>query len=265
MLRKDDKLLNRLDLQKIIAHCKGDYHIELLEETDSTNRRLRQAAEGGAPEGTVIFALHQTAGKGRMGRSFFSPAGSGLYFSILLRPQAMADGMKITAAAGVAVAEAVKEILGIELAIKWVNDLYLGNKKVCGILAESAMDADGNFNYCVVGIGLNVFEPQCWEDALDQIAGALLPQARENVMEPLAAAILDRFFDWYQKLSDPRLMEAYRSRSFLQGKRVTAVRGNERIKGVVQGISDEGELLLQTESGEVLTICSGEVRLEDYR
>lgn len=259
------RTLNRLDLQKIIAHCKGDYHIELLEETDSTNRRLRKVAERGAPEGSVLFALHQTAGKGRMGRSFFSPAGSGLYFSILLRPQAMADGMKITAAAGVAVAEAVQEVLGIDLSIKWVNDLYWGNKKVCGILAESAMDGKGGFDYCILGIGLNVFEPQHWEDALDQIAGALLPETRENVMEPLAAAILDRFFGWYPKLSDPQLMDAYRSRSFLQGKRVTAVRGESRTVGVVQGISDEGELLLQTDDGELLAICSGEVRLEDYR
>ncbi len=259
------RTLNRLDLQKIIAHCKGEYHIELLEETDSTNRRLRQAAESGALEGLVLFALHQTAGKGRMGRNFFSPAGSGLYFSILLRPQAMADGMKITAAAGVAVAQAVRDILGIELSIKWVNDLYLGNKKVCGILAESVMDGKGGFDYCILGIGLNVFEPQYWEDALDQIAGALLPEMRENVMEPLAAAILDRFFDWYPELSDPRLMEEYRSRSFLQGKRVTAVRGDTRTVGVVQGISDEAELLLQTEDGELLAICSGEVRLEDYR
>ena len=252
-------------LQKIIARCKGDYHIELLEETDSTNSYLRQKAEGGAPEGSVVFALHQTAGKGRMGRSFFSPAGSGLYFSILLRPQAMADGMKITAAAGVAVAQAVKEILDIDLSIKWVNDLYLGNKKVCGILAESAMDGKGNFDYCILGIGLNVFEPQCWEEDLDRIAGALLTQKQECVMELLAAAILDRFFGWYQTLSAPQLMEEYRNRSFLQGKRVTAVRGNERIKGVVQGISDDGELLLQTAEGEMRMLCSGEVRLEDYR
>lgn len=239
--------------------------MELLEETDSTNLQLRLRAEAGAPEGTVLFALRQRAGKGRLGRSFFSPAGSGLYFSVLLRPQAMADGMKITAAAAVAVAQAVQEVLGIGLAIKWVNDLYLKDKKVCGILAESALNGKGGFDYCVLGIGLNVFEPQHWEDALDQIAGALLPEYKEEVMERLAAAVLDRLFQWYQNLSDPRLMEEYRSRSFLQGKRVTAARGNERFSGVVQGISDGGELLLQTSEGSVLELCSGEVRLEDYR
>lgn len=254
-----------MDLQKIIAHCKGDYHIELLEETDSTNRQLRKLAEGGAPEGSVLFALHQTAGKGRMGRKFFSPEGSGLYFSILLRPQEIANGMKITAAAGVAVAQAVRDVLGIDLSIKWVNDLYLGNKKVCGILAEGAMDGQGKFNYCILGIGLNVFEPQGWEDGLDQIAGALLHQTKGDVLEVLAAAILERFFDWYQNLSDPQLMEEYRNRSFLQGKRVAAVVGEQRIVGVVEGISDEGELLLKTESGELRALCSGEVRLEDYR
>lgn len=254
-----------MDTQKIIAHSKGEYHIERLEQTDSTNRYLRQKAEGNAPEGSVVFALHQTAGRGRMGRSFFSPEGSGLYFSILLRPQAMADGLKITAAAGVAVAQAVQEVLDIDLSIKWVNDLYLGNKKVCGILAEGAMNAEGGFEYCILGIGLNVFEPKEWQEDLGRIAGALLQEKKEDIMEKLAAAILDRFFAWYQDLSAPQLMEEYRSRSFLQGKKVAAVRGSERLEGVVQGISDEGELLLQTADGSMVALCSGEVRLEDYR
>lgn len=249
----------------IIALAQGDYHIEILPQTDSTNRQLRAMAESGAPQGTVLFAEHQTAGKGRLGRSFFSPQGSGLYFSILLRPQSVVDGLRITAAAGVAVAEAVNEVLGIALKIKWVNDLYYRNKKVCGILAESATTPQGDFAYCILGIGLNVFEPQQSFGELSNIAGALLPEARQGVREALAAAILDRFFGRYADLSAPQLMEEYRSRSFLQGRSVTAARGDERIRGVVAGISEQGELLLTTAAGETLALCSGEVQLEDYR
>ena len=173
--------MNKRTAQKIAQYSKGEYHIAVVDEIDSTNRAVRGMAEADAPEGTVLFAEQQTAGKGRMGRSFFSPAGSGLYFSILLRPQGkVADPLKITAAAGVAVAEAVDAVLGIDLKIKWVNDLYLANKKVCGILAEGAFDEKGGLNYCVLGIGINVFAPKEGFGALEPIAGALAEKPYEE-------------------------------------------------------------------------------------
>lgn len=253
-----------LNATKIAALTQGRYHIKVLQETDSTNARLKAMASEGVPEGTALFALSQTAGRGRMGRSFFSPAGSGLYFSVLLRPQGIADGLKITAAAGVAVAEAVKDVLGIDLSIKWVNDLYLQDKKVCGILAESATDGKGSFAWCVLGIGLNVVAPKEGFGELEPIAGALLKEGKEDLLERLAAGILDRFFDWYGKLNSPALMASYRARSFLQGKTVTALRGEEKLRGTVEGIDDEGALLLRV-GEERLPLQSGEVRLEDYR
>ncbi len=249
---------------KIAALSKGRYHIKVVGETDSTNRQLRELAQEGAPEGTALFACAQTAGRGRLGRNFFSPAGTGLYFSVLLRPQGVADGMKITAAAGVAVVEAVREVLGLALSIKWVNDLYFKNKKVCGILAESAMDSTGGFAWCVLGIGLNVFAPKEGFGDLKEIAGALLEEEQPGVLERLAAAILDRFFDWYARLDSPALMEAYRSRSFLQGKVVTAVRGEEKLRGRVEGIDEDGALLLRVD-GTLCALQSGEVQLEGYR
>lgn len=253
-----------LDALKIAALTEGRYHIKTVAQTDSTNNQLRQEAIEGAPEGTALFAAHQTAGRGRMGRSFFSPEGSGLYFSVLLRPQGVASGMKITAAAGVAVAEAVRDVLGLELSIKWVNDLYYKNRKVCGILAESATDGQGGFAWCVLGIGLNVFAPEGGFGELSSIAGALLDQRQEGILERLAAAILDRFFAWYDKLEEPSLMEAYRSRSFLQGRTVTACRGEQRLRGTVAGIDEDGALLLQI-GEDLIPLQSGEVQLEDYR
>ncbi len=259
--------MNKRTAQKIAQYSKGEYHIAVVDEIDSTNRAVRGMAEADAPEGTVLFAEQQTAGKGRMGRSFFSPAGSGLYFSILLRPQGkVADPLKITAAAGVAVAEAVDAVLGIDLQIKWVNDLYLVNKKVCGILAEGAFDEKGGLNYCVLGIGINVFAPKEGFGALEPIAGALAEKPYEGDLRArLAAMVLDRFFDWYSRLEEGALMEQYRRRSYLQDRWVTALRGEERIYGRVVGIREDGALLLEEENGASHAFLSGEVRLEDYR
>lgn len=238
--------------------------IETVPVIDSTNRAVKELAEQGKPEGYVLFAEQQTAGRGRLGRSFFSPPGSGLYFSVLLRPK-NADPLKITVAAGVAVARAVQQVLGIELQIKWVNDLYLNRKKVCGILAEGSLSEQG-LDYCVLGIGLNVFAPEGGFGEWQKIAGSLLNETPDNgVRGRLAAAILHHFFALYNDLGDPALLAEYRRRSYLQGKTVTAVRGAERFRATVVGIGEEAELLLQKENGEQLAFSSGEVQLEDYR
>lgn len=230
---------------------------------DSTNRALKEQAAEGAPEGTVLLADRQTAGRGRMGRSFYSPAGCGLYFSVLLRPKA-ADPLKITVVAGVAVAQAVKRVFGIELKIKWVNDLYLGDRKVCGILAEGAANENG-LEWCVLGIGLNVYTPDEGFGELKNIAGALLEQEPCDRRAELAAEILHCIFELYQDLGDPGILEEYRRRSYLQDKTVTAHRGDEVFEGKVIGIGDGAELLLQRRDGTIVPLSSGEVRLENYR
>ncbi|MBQ6824868.1 MAG: biotin--[Clostridia bacterium] len=228
---------------------------------DSTNRVVKERAEAGEPEGLVYFAEAQTAGRGRLGRSFFSPAGSGLYFSVLLRPKGI-DPLKITVLAGVAVARAAEEVLGLDLQIKWVNDLYYKNKKVCGILAEGALSA-GGLDYCVLGIGVNVFAPPAGFGELDAIAGALVEGAPENTLRGrLAASILNHFFALYERQES--VLEEYRRRSYLQGKTVTAVRGNQRFPAKVVGIGEDYALLLETAEG-ILALSSGEVQLEDYR
>lgn len=252
--------------QAILASAKGDYRLTVVPVIGSTNMVLRTMAREGAPEGTVLVAEQQTAGRGRMGRAFFSPSGSGLYFSVLLRPSLAVDALKITVAAGVAVARAVKEVCNIELKIKWVNDLYLADKKVCGILAEGALNPTGGLEWCVLGIGINVFSPQAGFGDLQNIAGALLTgEPNDALRGQLAAAVLDRFFELYQNMDEPALLREYRERSYLQGKTVTAVQGKKRVRGTVVGIGDGAELLLQTVSGEQLAFSSGEVQLEDYR
>ena len=257
-------LNNLYTAEDICAYAAGPYGITVLPETDSTNRDVRAMAENGAPEGTAVFAFRQTAGYGRMGRPFFSPAGTGLYFSVLLRPQNDCDPAKITLTAAVAAAEAVEECTGISLQIKWVNDLYKEGKKVAGILAQGVADPKGGLSYCILGIGLNVFSPAQGFGELSSIADALCPAEEEHLFPRLAAAILDRFFEHYHRNDFARCLAIYRRRAYLTGKTVTVVRGNEHFRGIVTGIDDTGALLLETD-GKTFAFSSGEIALEDYR
>lgn len=247
--------------QKAIQErLKRDYAISVVPITDSTNKDARAMAEAGAPEGATLFARAQTAGRGRLGRSFFSPDGSGLYFSVVLRPKA-ADALKITIAAGVAVARAVKEVLGLELQIKWVNDLYYQNKKVCGILAEGLCAPQGGLTYCVLGIGINVAAPKEGFGALSSIAGALLEKADDALLGALGGAILEHFFALYEDLSQPAMIKEYQDRSFLQDKKILLARGDEKIPCIVTGISEEGALLARGLDGAAYAFSSGEVQI----
>ncbi|MGN0526153.1 MAG: biotin--[acetyl-CoA-carboxylase] ligase [Acutalibacteraceae bacterium] len=253
---------------EILENTKEKVNITVLKETTSTNKILKEMAERGAEEKTVVFAEHQTQGRGRLGRTFYSPKGTGLYLSILLKPKKnIADAMKITTTAGVAVARAVRDVLGIDLKIKWVNDLYLENKKVCGILSESAFDLEsGSLSYCVLGIGLNVFNPKDNFNELEGIAGALLnEEPNGTLLARLSGAVLNNFFELYEDMNNPQILEEYRKRSFLQGKDVTVVRGDESINCKVTGIGESGELLCKLPNGEERAFISGEVRLENYR
>ena len=133
--------------------------VECCPVLDSTNRRAAQLALEGAPHGTVILAGEQTAGQGRRGRRFASPAGKGLYLSLILRPEgwSLPDTLAVTGSAAVAVRQAVQQLCGIRLGIKWVNDLYYNGKKVCGILTEAFTSLEsGQIDHLVVGIGLNL-------------------------------------------------------------------------------------------------------------
>ena len=172
--------------------------IQVQESVTSTNTVLKGLAEQGGAEGMVLLAQEQTQGKGRLGRTFFSPKGTGLYMSVLLRPRFSAEeALSITTAAAVAVAEAVDQVTGQHARIKWVNDVYLRGRKVCGILTEAAVDFEsGGLQYAVLGMGINIREPEGgFSPELAQVAGALFPgEVPAGARTRLAAAILNRFF-----------------------------------------------------------------------
>lgn len=243
----------------------SDLEIEVREQVTSTNTLLKETAEQGGREGCVLIAQEQTAGKGRLGRSFFSPADTGLYLSILLRPAYPAEqALSITTAAAVSVARAIETTTGIPAQIKWVNDIYVGGKKVCGILTEAALDFEsGGLNYAIVGIGINVKEPAGgFSKELKHTAGALYAAALpDGLRAKLAAEVIKEFFEIYRQRDTNRYMHEYQARSFLTGLDITFLQGNCTEKGNVKGIDDQARLIVRLETGEERRYSAGEVQI----
>ncbi|MFQ9871768.1 MAG: biotin--[acetyl-CoA-carboxylase] ligase [Oscillospiraceae bacterium] len=232
--------------------------IEVFEEVDSTNSYARLRAVMGAPHGLVVAADSQTAGKGRLGRSFYSPGHTGLYFSVVLHPRCgYGDSLLLTAAAAVSVCESIRELYGYTPAVKWVNDIYWQGKKICGILCEALGDFEsGMVESAIVGIGINCTTAQFPEE-LQGTAGALGP-ARTG-RSRLAAQITAHLLDWQENLLDGRLMEEYRRLNFLLGEPVRYRIGGTWHTGLAVDINERGNLVVKEQSGKLRVLSSGEV------
>ena len=241
-----------------------DLDLRVYKSISSTNTVLKQLAESGAAEGTVLLAEEQTAGRGRMSRSFFSPPRSGLYMSLLLRPHLSAQlSTRITACAAVAVAEAIEELTGCRAEIKWVNDVLVDGKKVCGILTEGSIDCEsGLMHYAIVGIGINIRPPEGdFPAELRQIAGAL-PAAPdgEDLRCRLAAAVLDRLMDLYEQLPEGDCYEAYKSRSCLIGRQINILPlEGEPVPATAIDVEPDFSLRVRLADGTETCLSSGEV------
>lgn len=240
--------------------------IDVRDSVTSTNTVLKAIAEQGGAEGMALIAQQQTQGKGRLGRTFLSPKGTGLYISILLRPKFSAEeSLCVTTAAAVAVAEAIDSVTGKHAMIKWVNDVYLKGRKVCGILTEASVDFENSgLNYAIVGIGVNVQEPPGgFAPEIRDVAGALYQEeVPAGVRTQLAAEILNRFFGFYDHLTQRTFMDAYRERSLLTGMEVTFAQGDTVKEGLVLGVDDEARLQVRLPNGEEKLFSAGEVNIK---
>ena len=241
-------------------------NIRVVDTVDSTNAAMKRMAAEGAPQGSVLIANQQSAGRGRMGRSFFSPPGTGIYMSLLLRPRMDAQrATLVTASAAVAVAEAIEQLSGEPVQIKWVNDVLFHGRKVCGILTEAAMDFEsGMIDYVVPGIGVNTAVPEeGFPPELQGIAGAAFGAAWVPELRcRLAAEILDRFMGYYACLGSRDCYEAYKSRSVVLGKDVQLLSpGREAIPARVLDIDEDFALIVETGDGQVQRVNAGEVSL----
>lgn len=233
--------------QKIRQALGFDMPVTCLDVTDSTNLRLKEQCRAGDCRVQLLCADHQTAGRGRLGRSFLSPEGTGIYMSLLVPlPE---DDLPLTIRAAVAVCRAVEEVCGLSLKIKWVNDLFLQGKKVCGILAE------GVENLAVLGIGLNVKTPEGGFPGVP-VAGALDTDAdREMLIGRMAYHVLKALEERPESC-----LSFYRERMLLQGKEITFLQSGQEKNARVLGVDDKGGLMVQTEAGmEILR--TGEVSI----
>lgn len=256
---------DRLSPTGIFKHLKheNDLSISVRRTVDSTNTWVRQRAQEGAAEGTVVVAEGQTAGRGRRGRAFFSPEGSGIYLSLLLRPSIdPSQAHLLTCAAAVAVARAIERTSDQSASIKWVNDVYCNERKVAGILTEGAYGLeDACFEYAVVGIGINVREPKTgWPKDIAERAGAIITRRdRAAVRCRLAAAVLDEFWELYTALPDDTFAADYRNRCFLLGKTLTATAGRRTLRGRAVDIDDKYRLILEKDDGSLHALSFGDV------
>lgn len=231
---------------------------------DSTNRAAAEAAARGEAEGLVVVAGAQNAGRGRKGRAFHSPAGTGLYMSVLLRPALpLSDAPLLTPAAAVAVAEAVERVAGRAARIKWVNDVLLDGKKVCGILTETACDVQsGRLTYAVLGIGVNLTPPDGgFPREIADTAGALFARGAcpPEAAERLAAAILNAFSPLYAGLGERAWLDAYIARSSVIGRRVQVLSAQGGREAIVTGVDRDARLLVRYADGSEEALASGEI------
>lgn len=244
--------------------------LQIYESVPSTNDVLQQLAEAGAPTGTAIAAQQQTAGKGRMGRTFFSPLGTGLYLSVLVRPQLPpTDALLLTPMAAVATADAIAAVTGKSVQIKWVNDLLREGKKLCGILVQSKIAADGTLDYAIIGIGINLMTPHGgFPPALAEVATALYTESETppaQLFESLAQEIVSRLLVESEHLLERRFLTRYRARLCILHTPILVVNtvdaGEQAVPAVALDLDENLRLLVRYADGSEQWRSTGEIRI----
>ena len=244
---------------------KNKITLDIRRSVSSTNTVLKEIAHKGERQGYVLISEQQTAGKGRMGRSFYSPNGTGIYMSVLLRPKmTIEDSLLITTSAAVAVSKAIENLCDKKAKIKWVNDIFVDGRKVCGILTESSLDFEsGRLEYAVVGIGVNISKPKDgFPDAIKNTAGFFLDNVKGNMRCRLIAEVLNELTSQIDNLSSKYYLDEYKKRNFLIGQNITVIKqsGNKTAKAV--DIDDKARLVVEYEDKSVEHLLSGEVSVK---
>ena len=256
-------------IQEIIHHLPENHpwqdKITYYDLIPSTNDLAKEMAKAHAPEGTVLVAAAQSAGRGRMGRSFYAPAGLGLYFSLILRPMCPPEQLlHLTCATAVAACDAVETLTGFRPQIKWTNDLVAKGKKLGGILTElSVSRKTGLVEWAVIGIGINCcHQKNDFPTELQDMATSLL-QITGNPFSPnhLAAYLTESFYRMNEKLLSQRdaIIQSYCQDCMTVGKEIVLIRGDEKRYGLAMDIANDGGLVVRFQDGTTETVQSGEV------
>ncbi len=260
----DSDIISLAGVKKYLEPQQQGLDIEVHKIVTSTNTVLRERANDGAAEGKVIISGEQSQGKGRLGRSFFSPSDSGLYMSILLRPDmTAADAVKITTAAAVSVAMAIEKYSELKPSIKWVNDIYINGRKICGILTEASLSMEnGGVEYAVLGIGVNTYEPDGgFPDEIKDIAGAVFKNRQSDMRNKLAAEIINIFMRLYRSFGENSFYPEYRKRLLWVGERINIIKGSVITPAVMLGADENCRLHVRYDNGKEEYVSSGEISI----
>lgn len=237
--------------------------LHIQESVDSTNNWAKRLAEDGAPQGTVVIANEQTAGKGRRGRKWVTPKGAAAAFSILLRPDMPPErASMLTLVKGLSVAQAISSLYGLEAKIKWPNDVIVSDKKICGILTEMSAQVD-YINYIVIGTGINTNLKEFPEEIRDKATSLLIETGEKAMRAELIGAVLERFEGNYEVFSKTwdleGLLEAYNDVLVNLDREVRVLEPKNEYTGIARGINAMGELLVEREDGQITRVYAGEV------
>ena len=246
----------------IIKHLGNkNYTFEIFDKIDSTNLYARNIISSDA-NNKVIIANMQTNGRGRMGRFFYSPSDNGIYMSVILKVSKPYSELELFTIAIASITHmAIKKTAGINCGIKWVNDIFLGNKKICGILCESIHSTDKkNVEYIIAGIGINVYNDNVFPDDLKDIAGAINNKSIDR--NEIIAEILKEIDGLTTHFDLSSYLDYYKENSIIINKYITFLKDNKEHRGKVIDINNKGNLIVITDSGEKLVLNSGEIRID---
>lgn len=257
-------LLSEPGIRQFLRGDALGYCFEVHKELESTNTTAKQRAAEGAVEGTVVVSEFQSGGKGRGNRSFFSPSQSGIYMSLILRPALQVGSVQlITTAAAVSVARAIENVSGKATSVKWVNDIFMEEKKVCGILTEVSFSPEnGEVDYAVLGIGINVYPPEGgFPEEISEIAGAIQPECPENFRNRLIAEVWNLFSGYYRSLESKEFYEEYRRRLNCMDRPIRIHAKGEVRNGRAVALDRNFNLHVEYDDGSTETLIGGEVSI----
>lgn len=254
-----------MNIEEIKKYLNNDkYSFYVYDTVSSTNTLLKEMAKKGAEKFTVIAANHQTNGRGRKDRSFFSPKNTGLYFSLLVKPDIPPEkALYLTTCASVCCARAIEDISNEKALIKWVNDVYVKGRKVCGILTEASLSSPDKLDYAVIGIGVNVFMPEdnFPEDIQNKAGSIFTEEGPDEIRCKILSYILNYFDVYFSKLIEKPFLDEYKIRSMITGKDIEILGRQQNNLARAIEINDDFSLKVSYPNGDIEDLSSGDVSI----
>lgn len=262
-LGERNDVVSEISLKRYLGEYSDIFRVKTYQSVTSTNDILKEEADHLMCWQCAVSNA-QTRGKGRRTRSFYSPKDTGLYLSMLIKlPLAAMEATRLTTASAIAACRAIEQCTGEHPQIKWVNDVYLRDRKICGILTEASISMESQtLEWAVMGIGFNVYDPEGgFPDEIAQIAGSISGERKKDLRSMLAAQFMKEYYGLCQDLNSSSMVEEYRQRSLMQGRNIAVLKGEMKIPARVIGIDDNLELIVEYEDGTREALSSGEVSI----